>query len=250
MRDPNEKRAAHEASEVRRTACEVSDALDPIQLAEIIKSRQTLKILGDPQQPIQFSDHDLQTGEAIVNAAIEAAGWAPFHYDRGIDGIAEPWRVHRLSAATCRKLAIGLPQWCNLKPGNKLPAMLAACGCLIIVNWIPQFRTASSVDEELTKEKQQEIDDEHLAATAAFVQNLLLMLTASGLGTYWSSGGPLGSPAVFQRLGLDANQKLLAAVFVEFGNGEGPILDRLPGKNRELRSPSSAWSHQRLLNTN
>lgn len=223
---------------------------DPTQLANIIKSRQTLKILGDPHQPIQFSDHELQTGEAIVTAAIDAAGWAPFHYDRGVDGIAEPWRVHQLSAATCRELALGLPQWCNLKPGNKLPAMLAACGCLIIVNWLPQFRNNSSVEQELTKEKQQEIDDEHLAATAALVQNLLLLLTASGLGTYWSSGGPLGSPPVFQRLGIDANQKLLAAVFVEFPNGEGPISDRLPGKNREFRSPSTAWSTRRVLDEN
>ena len=54
-------------------------------------------------------------------------------------------------------------------------------GGLAMYNWIPQT--------EGDKNKLQRINDEHLAATAAAVQNFLLQLTAAELENYWSSGG-------------------------------------------------------------
>ena len=207
-------------------------------LESIIRSRQTWKVLGDPTDPVTFPAGVAESKLAVVKQAIAIAGFAPFHYDRGLKGVAEPWRVHLLGHQLCRQIATGLPQWLDLKPSNKLPPMLAACGCLVIVNWLPQFRNNDSIDPSVDKTKQLEIDDEHLQATAAMVQNFLLLLTEQGLGTYWSSGAQLGSPEMSRRLGISESEKLAAAVFVEFSGGVGSVSDRLPGKNRELRSPA------------
>ena len=48
------------------------------------------------------------------------------------------------------------------------------------------------------------------------VQNLLLALTAKGMGNYWSSGGKLRERAAFNYLSIPQLERLLAAVFVEY----------------------------------
>jgi nitroreductase len=217
-------------------------------LESIIRTRQTWKVLGDPADPLTFPPGIAEANLAVVKHSIAIAGFAPFHYDRGVGEVAEPWRVHVLPHPVCRQIAIGLPQWFELKRSNKLPPMLAACGCVVIVNWLPQFRSPNSNDAPvgltIDKAKQIEIDDEHLQATSAMVQNLLLLLTEQGLGSYWSSGGQLASPEMFHRLGINKSEKLAAAIFVEFPDGVGPVSDRLAGKNRALRSPADKWVDQ------
>ena len=212
-------------------------------ISEIIRKRQTWKVLGDPRDPVIFPEGVVAENNEIVKQAIATAGWAPFHYDRNVDTTPEPWRAYLIDASNCREIAKQFSNWFdNVKPNNKLPPMLAACGAVVLVTWIPQFRNlAADVEIEETPEKQRLIDDEHLAATAAFVQNLLLVLTAEGLGTYWSSGGQLGSPPMFDRLGISQQECLVAAVFVEYPNGNGPVKERIAGKHRERRSPMEKW---------
>ncbi len=154
------------------------------QIAKTIRERQTWKVLGDINEPIAFPESTIENCNAMVKRAIGHAGWAPFHYDRGVDGVAEPWRVHFLGVETCRHLAREFPNWVDdLKPSNKLPAMLSACGAVVLVTWLPQFRgEALSTDGELPPAKKCQVDDEHLCATAAMIQNLLLLLTADGSG--------------------------------------------------------------------
>ena len=118
-----------------------------------------------------------------------------------------------------------------MKPSNKIPKMLSACGALVLATWIPQF-----YDLDECKPAQTATDEEHLAAASAMVQNLLLMLTAHGMGTYWSSGGQLGSELCFDRLGIPRSERLLAAVFVEYPEMQDEPLERLPGKHRDRRS--------------
>jgi len=122
--------------------------------------------------------------------------------------------------------------------------MLSACGALVLVTWIPQFHGVTgqpSSDQTLTKEKQIQVDQEHLAATAAMVQNLTLILTADAMGTYWSSGGQFRTPAMFEKLGIPTNQRLLAALFVEYPETISQPKERLPGKQRNNRSANSQW---------
>ena len=126
----------------------------------------------------------------------------------------------------------------HLKPGNKVPKMLNACGALVLLTWIAEER-------EEDNSKVAEVNREHLAATAAAAQNLLLALEARGLGTYWSSGGALGAPEVFQKLGIATAEALLAAVFVDYPFlSQQANVERIAGKNREKRSPAIRWSRR------
>ncbi|MEM6654890.1 MAG: nitroreductase, partial [Planctomycetota bacterium] len=75
--------------------------------------------------------------------------------------------------------------------------------------------------------------------------NLLLMLTAHGMGTYWSSGGKLREPETMRRLGIADNERLLAAVFVEYPGADPASHDRKPGGLRNTRS--DGWIREASL---
>ena len=72
--------------------------------------------------------------------------------------------------------------------------------------------------------------------------NLLLLLTAQGYGTYWSSGGQFRTPTMFEKLGIPANEKLIAAVFIEFPETQDQERERIPGKHRDHRAPAEKWT--------
>lgn len=218
--------------------------MDAPALASIIKQRQTWKVMASVDQPIVHSHEQLQAGDQGLADAIATAGWAPFHYDRAADGIAEPWRVHVLNQDRCRTLAREFSSlFLDIKPTNKLPAMLSACGALALVTWLPQFShgVGGGSDTGVEKEKRVQIDEEHVAAASAFVQNLLLLLTAEGLGSYWSSGGQFRSKEMFNHLQIPTDQRLLAAVFVDY-TPESDAPERAAGKHRENRADAGRWS--------
>ena len=205
-------------------------------LQSVIKTRRTMKVLAQLGGPVEILPEICEKNRPLVLDAIRDAGWAPFHYARNLDSIAEPWRFHVLWHPACQKIAGNFFDWFpDSKPNNKLPAMLSGCGALVVVTWLPQPGLSESA------EKSQQINEEHLAATAAATQNLLLLLTALGMGTYWSSGGQFRSPAMFDRLGIRAAERLLAAIFVEFPETINSPLERLPGKHRSNRSNAEKW---------
>ena len=144
----------------------------PAQISALIQRRKTLKVLGDVNAILELDPLAASKNNAKVVEAIQTAGWAPFHYDRGVDSIAEPWRVHVVWHQDCRTIAAQFHDWFDdVKPSNKLPAMLSTCGALVLVTWLPQFKPGFGdspvVSEELTKEQQITIDEEHLAAASA-----------------------------------------------------------------------------------
>ncbi len=210
-------------------------------IAKTIRDRKTEKVLAKIESPVSFPSPVDQL-DSLVRNAIHESSWAPFHYDRKIDSIAEPWRYHVVWHNECRTIAKNFFGWHpDAKPSNKLPAMLAACGALVLITWIPQKA------EDESKAKTRQVNEEHLMAAAAATQNLLLLLTASGLGSYWSSGGQFRESQMFERLGIGENERLMAAVFVDYSCHQSManqndqalgILDRISGKNRERRSPA------------
>ena len=204
-------------------------------IADVISARRTQKVMAK-DAPVELPHADIQQSNSLVMRSIEVAGLAPFHYDRKYCGVAEPWRFYVIWNRRCRELALELPEWfSDVRPGNKLAAMLNACGALVLVNWLPQF------DVEETEEKKQQINEEHLAATATAVQNLLLMLTDAGLGNYWSSGGFFRTDLMFEKLGIDRSEKLLGAIFVDYGAPEAEV-DVVDGKQHANRSDYLKWT--------
>ncbi|MGI9517008.1 MAG: hypothetical protein ACR2NP_08190 [Pirellulaceae bacterium] len=202
---------------------------------DIIRQRKTRKVLADPMNPVNWTDQQLAAGDDLVQQAIRDCGWAPFHYDRKQDGLAEPWRAYWMDCSSCRRMATSVREVVpNLKPGAKLPALLAGCGSLTLFTWLPQ-----SPGDGADSAKLQRVNREHLAATAAAVQNFLLLLTAHDLPNYWSSG-TLIADHYFDKLGIPASQQLAAAVFVHYPQAAGDF-EMVGGKQRDNRSTDCRW---------
>ncbi len=217
-----------------------------MQTEDAIRSRKTVKILASHELPV--SDH-----RSLVNEILSLAGQAPFHraceehhrQSSPLTGI-EPWRFHVLDAEACRKLRTRVP----IENAGKIPAMLAAADALIMATWLPNAAPRSLgplVPSVLPPSTDEEPDFaatinnmEHIAATSAAIQNLLLAATSRGISNYWSSGGVLRSSEVFSQLGIPRSQILLGAVFLfphEYGDAEFAT-----SKLREHRGSRESWS--------
>lgn len=217
-----------------------------------IQSRHTEKVLSEVDLPTV--DIRQQVDELLA-----MAGMAPFHracedqyrtadstldLEKVLSGI-EPWRFYVLDASSCRKLRPQLPK----ENAGKVPAMLAAADALVLATWLPNARVASA--EELPSPTPDKNFDEpsfavtlanmeHIAATAAAIQNLLLAATARGISNYWSSGNVLRHPSVYQLLGIPTTQILLGAIFLfpkEYGAAE-----LATSKLRAHRTSPQSWS--------
>lgn len=211
------------------------DKSTPETVENIIRARRTEKVLCDIEAHRPVPADVAERNREIVLQAIKTAGWAPFHYPRKVDGLAEPWRAHVLWHEEAKQAAIYLRDELNVT--SKGPRLAAACSALVLVTWLPEFYDLESQQtSKIDRETQLARDEEHLAAASAMVQNLLLMLTAHGMGNYWSSGGKLGGPEMFQYLGIPKQERLLAAVFVEYPEMMDDSKERKPGSQRNNRS--------------
>lgn len=208
----------------------------------IVQARRTAKFLAPPGRPAQWPADRLARIVRTVDQALRDSGQAPFHYARNAQGIAEPWRMYRIDHGSCCRMAADLPRLVpDLKPGNKLAGLLAGCACLCLFNWLPEPPDPDGSRDE----KRQRVNREHLAATAAAVQNFLLLCTAAELPTYWASG-TLIQKHLFPGLGIGggkADEELLAAVFVHgpgAGSGNSHV-QQVGGKQRDKRDPECRW---------
>jgi len=104
------------------------------------------------------------------------------------------------------------------------------------VTWLPEPENSSS---EVEAERRALKNEEHVAATAAAIQNLLLAATARNIDSYWSSGGALREKACFEVCKIPEQERLLGAVFLapEMPGREGVR----PGKLREKRGTPEQW---------
>jgi nitroreductase len=200
-----------------------------------IRERRTEKVLSpiEDARPIPADVDALRRPQVL--AALETAGWAPFHYVRQPGGVAEPWRAHVLWQDRAIDVAKHLRD--GLGVTSKEPLLLAGCSAAVLVTWLPEFGEPSEKPRSpAVMEEQRSRDEEHLAAASAMVQNLLLLLTAHGMGTYWSSGGRLRKPELFDTLGIPRGERFLAGVFIEYPEMMDENKQRKPGSHRDKRS--------------
>jgi len=209
-------------------------------LAQIIRARKTEKILTEINTQASIDPDIERQHQASIVAALQTAGWAPFHYPREIDGIAEPWRARILWRDQAQQAARYMTETLGIT--TKEPKLCSACHALVLVTWLPEYdANADNNLAAMSSEKIIKRNYEHLAAASAMVQNFLLMLTAHEMANYWSSGGCLGKDAMFDYLDIDSTERLLAAVFIEFPNTDTSATvekERKPGAHRNRRSTS------------
>jgi nitroreductase len=195
----------------------------------IIRQRRTRKV-GDGDCCGEFDEAPSTAREfdAAVRAAVQVAGWAPFHYPRTAE-VPEPWRFYVFDRANLDRLVVKID---DLLIG-KLPVIFAGAGAMVQVTWLP----------EATEEKSR-LDWEHAAAAAAATQNLLLAAEARGMATYWSSAAPLASEKMFTVCGIPPTERYLASVFLGRPlSPEREASDGFAGKMRERRTaPDGAWA--------
>ena len=208
----------------------------------LFKRRHTSKVLSSVLLEGCIGDDDLAD-------LVAAASWAPFHYTASAnhraqlaDGAPEPWRFYILDRNACRELRTWLLESEDM---SKVPDMLAGASALVQVTWCPNPAPESSAIPEGADYYPSDINLEHIAATAAAIQNLLLCATDKGIPSYWSSGGPLRSDAAFDRIGIPRDQVLLGSVFLfpeDVANvADGDRVKIVPGKMRDKRSAGQSW---------
>lgn len=200
----------------------------------IIRTRITEKVLIPLSERPPVPEEVEAANKPLVEAALQTAGWAPFHYPCKDKTIVEPWRAHILWNQETRKLADYLTN--ELKLPSKEPLLTAGCSALVLINWIPEPSDGNATDKVRIR------NEEHIAAASAMTQNFLLMLTAHGMGNYWSSGGCLRTPELFDYLKIPQQERLLGAIFIDYAEMQDEKFgnpQRKPGALRKQRS--SDW---------
>ena len=174
-----------------------------MKVEEAIKNRRTLKVLATEFAEVKDISKD-------VSKILEMGHSAPFHYinskaqEKELTSLA-PWRFYVLDGDACRKLASYFEE--NEIAGGKIIDMLKAAQTLIQVTWTPE-----TVENDLLVSEATNI--EHIAATSAAIQNMLLAATSLGYENYWSSGGMLKEEQLFTKLGISLDEKLLGSIFL------------------------------------
>ncbi|PIE00748.1 MAG: nitroreductase [Thiothrix nivea] len=218
----------------------MSSGMIALAVDQVIQARKTVKALGDIHHPPEIPEGFYRE----VQAAITMASWAPFHFPAHEAHLRDdldspvPWRFYTLNQNNCLRFARSILAQPELETDEDsgIIRMMAACGALVLVTWLPEpedsFRARDAARRTF-------IDEEHLAATAAATQNLLLAAKAREIDSYWSSGGVLRDWACFEMCGIPLQEKLLGAIFLF---PELPDhLDVRSGKLRDRRGSPQQW---------
>ena len=237
-------------------------------LERIIRTRRTAKLMSDPaDRGVEHDAHWTAAHRDALSAMIETAGAAPFHrrahektHRQGALNSPVPWRFQVLERPDCRRLADALERRAEARPDSewsrawqsKISAMLCACGALVQATWLP--------DPEKVREDKPPGDGEsrgierdgegeaaftlgnveHVAAASAAVQNLLLLATAQDWHSYWSSGGILRHPELFELIDIAPAERLLGSIFLT--PPDMPFERLVEGGLRGERGAASGWS--------
>lgn len=126
----------------------------------------------------------------IIEAAVECARWAPNHY------LTQPWRFYDLGPEAAAAVVELNAELVAAKRGERAAdAKRRRWGA--IPGWLVATRVRAGHGDEL-------LAREDYAACCCAVQNLMLYLTACGIGSKWTTGDVTRDPRFYEIAGVAA----------------------------------------------
>lgn len=181
-----------------------------MNLSDIIRARRTVGAFAEtPFDP------------ALILDLLDTAVYAPNHH------MTEPWRFvllvgeGRLRYAEARR-ALALAK---SRAADALVRQQEGDGAYRKFARVPGFLAV--IMREATDA---ETRDEDYAATAALIQNFLLLATERGLGTIWKTYKD--HPALRELLQLQADEIVVGLIHLGYPVGSDPATPRTPGRNK------------------
>lgn len=176
---------------------------------ETILKRRTIK-------PMQYSDRSID--QAIIDDILETARWAPTHK------LTEPWRFALFAGAGKLKLGEYMSGWYrDNTPEEKFQQQKFDR----LLN-VPQ-QSGCAIGIGMHRDEAERLpEDEEVITVACAVQNMQLMATAYGLGTFWSSGAIAFARETADFFGFDERTRGLGVLFMGYPDCDWPSSERRP----------------------
>ena len=172
-------------------------------LMQLIRQRRTVK-------PVLYTEQVIE--ESIIDEILESANWAPNH------GRTEPWRLSVFSGAGIDKyIKIIETVFTETPEDQKKPEKLE--------KWCKNAPHASHIIAFGVKRTENcKIPAiEEVCAVSCAAQNMMLVATAHGIGSYWSSG-IAHMPTAARAFGLDGEEDVMLG-FLHLGYFEGDFAE-------------------------
>lgn len=189
------------------SAAEAADF--PARVLELIQRRRTVK-------PLQFADRPIS--EELLWSLLEAARWAPSH------GLTEPWRFEVYTGAARDRLG----QWFGESYRARTPAEQVDEKRAALLSSVPGMAPCV-IAIVMARQSEGRIPEvEELAAVACAVQNMQLLATAHGIGSFWQTGEHTYDPATATFLGLAPHERCLGFLYLGYPKTPAPAVRRTP----------------------
>ena len=180
-------------------------------ILDIIKKRRAVF-------PVQYNSNPIQ--KEAITAILEAANWAPTHRR------TEPWRFKVLMGQAKERLGQFMAE--KYKETEERPKSVKIKK--LLEN--PQ-RAGAVILICMQRDPLESIPEwEEIAATAMAVQNMWLMCTELGIGSYWSSPSLIKYMEEF--IELEKGEKCLGLFYMGYYDEKGPDVERGPIEDKVI----------------
>src|SRR5210317_196722 len=209
---------------------------------DAILNRKTQKVLARSPWPPSLTEKERTD---LVQELLELAAAAPYHYESAAKYRTDltsglPFRCYLADAARCRA-AVDYATAQQVQAG-KIGEMLNAAEVLLMVTWLPDTFGEPVEGREPIPFTGNLRNMEHLAATGAAIQNLLVGATALGYPNYWSSGGVLRFDPMRSHFEVPNEEIILGTLFVFPKDAESRANEVVPGKLRDKGKTQETWA--------
>jgi len=211
---------------------------------DIIKKRKTQKVLAETPWSSAMKAEDAQV---LVSELLDLASYAPYHYRCNENYMAQkelssclPYRMYVLDHEKCRKTADFIEKN-DLKAG-KITNLLLSADILIIATWLPEPNMENTDGIRNISFEGNLKNMEHIAATSAAIQNMLLGATERQIPSYWSTGGKLRDGILRDYLNIPRDEIMMGGIFLFPKDAEKREARIIPGALREEGKEKNSWS--------